>query len=363
MEVHEYKNDDAYTKLRTGMGLWDEPLMFMTTTASNGQDNNNLEKKFYDYAKDIQSGKFEDDKFYSAIFEADKDCDLLDKTQWYKANPALSIFRQYNDLEDFMLKANRMKSFEAQARRLYLNQHVSIAGEMAINMNLWKTCVKDIGLEETFGRQCYTALDMSSSQDITAFVQVFYDEDTKTYTIYPHLFTPKDTLFERSERDGIRYDLYVEQGYMTALDGNYINFEQLYHYIKEIAGNTDVLEVGYDSWGAIGIASALEKDFTIVPIQQGVKTMSPVIQDFENLLIDEKLIIANNPLLTWMASNVVAREDSNGNVRYDKSKSKYKIDGIIAMLMALSRAIANVNDRPFDASEFANEDFLDKMWG
>ena len=214
MEIHEYKNNDAYTKLRTGMGLWDEPLMFMTTTASSGQDPHNLEMEMYTYAKEIEKGKFEDEKFYSAIYEADENCDLMDREQWYKANPALSIFRQYDDLEDFIIKATRIKSFEAQARRLYLNQHVALDGENAINMNLWKECIRDIDIEELYGMKCYCGLDMSATQDITAFVQVFYDDEK--YIIYPHLFTPKNTLAERIERDNVRYDLFVKEGYMTA---------------------------------------------------------------------------------------------------------------------------------------------------
>ncbi|KHO32050.1 terminase, partial [Clostridium tetani] len=109
-EVHEYRNSDAYTKLRTGMGLWDEPLMFITTTASSGSDPHNLEFELYNYAKDIENKKYKDDKFYYAIYEAEKDCKLMDIQEWIKSNPALGIFRKFEDLKDFMIKASRIKS-------------------------------------------------------------------------------------------------------------------------------------------------------------------------------------------------------------------------------------------------------------
>lgn len=355
-EVHEYRNSDAYTKLRTGMGLWDSPLLFATTTASSGQDSDNLEMTLYNYAKDVENGKWTDEKFYYAIFEADKNCDLMDVKQWYKANPALSIFRQYDDLKDFMIKASRIKSFEAKARRLYLNQHVALDGENAINMTLWRDCLQDVNLEDLKGMRCWAGLDMAYIQDIIAYVQVFH-KDGK-YIVYPHLFTPKETLLERVARDNIRYDLFVNKNELLTLNGTYVDNEELFNYIDHInceyAFETD--EIVFDRWGSGDIRSRLEKHYTVAPFGQGYKTMSPVIRDFEIMLLDKRLIIANNSLLTWMASNVVATEDAAGNIKYDKSKSKKKIDGIIAMLMALSRAIVNAQEENI-TEEYLNSFF------
>ena len=362
-EVHEYRNNNAYTKLRTGMGLWDQPLMFMTTTASSGADPHNLEFEMYSYAKSIEAGEFEDPNFYSAIYEADKECELLDIRQWYKANPALSIFRKFNDIEEFMLKASRIKSFEASARRLYLNQHVALDGEGAIDMNLWRECLQEVDLEELKGMKCWVGLDMAYIQDIIAYVQCFYLDGK--FIIYPHMFTPKDTLYERSERDGVRYDVWVDQGELLALNGTYVDNEELFNYIADMNAKYafDTQEIAFDMWGSGDIRSRLEKHYTVFPFGQGYKSMSPTIRDFEIMLLDKRLVIANNSLLTWMAQNVVATEDAAGNVKYDKSKSKNKIDGIIAMLMALSRAIFNNGDGNFDINEYSNEEMLNKLWG
>lgn len=364
-EVHEAKNGNLYDKLRTGMGIWDEPILLTITTASSGQDPNNLEMELYTYAKDIQKGEVDDESFFYAIFEAEKDCDILDEKQWFKSNPALGTFRKYDDLKAFANKATRLKTRETAFRRLYLNQHVALEGANAININLWNDCVKEITLSELKGMTYWGGLDMSLTQDITAFVQVFYDDDRDKYIVYPHLFTPKDTILERTERDNVRYDVYVKNKELIALQGKSIKIQQLYDYINNLNEQYDfnASEIVYDRWGAKDIRAKLEERYTIAEFGQGYKSMSPAIHDFENLLLDNRLIIAKNDFLKWMAMNVVAVEDDAGNVKYSKKKSKEKIDGIIAMLMALSRAIFNVNevDDEVDVSEFADSEFLKKL--
>ncbi|MDT8718993.1 terminase large subunit [Clostridium sp. 19966] len=342
-EAHEYKNSDAYTKLRTGMGLWDEPLCLITTTASSGQDPHNLEFEFYNYANDVKQGKYSDKKFYANIFEAKKECDLLDVKEWINANPAIGTFRKTEDLEDFLVKATRIKSFQAKARRLYLNQHVALDGENAINMADWKACLRDVDINSLKGMKCWCGLDMAFIKDIIAYVQCFYDEDNNKFIIYPHLFTPKETLFDRAERDSVRYDLYAKNKDLLLLNGYYVDNEELFNYIDDLNNKYafDTQEIAFDRWGSGDIRSRLEKKYTVFSFGQGYRDMSPSIRDFEIMMLDKRLVIANNPLLTWMASNVVATEDPAGNVKYDKSKAKNKIDGIIAMLMALSRAIYN----------------------
>ncbi|WP_315122330.1 terminase TerL endonuclease subunit [uncultured Clostridium sp.] len=364
-EVHEYKNDDAYTKLRTGMGLWDEPLLFMTTTASSGEDPHNLEMQMYNYAKNIENGEVEDDAFYSAIYEADKDCNLMDEEQWYKSNPALSIFRKYVDIKDFMKKASSIKTLEPKARRLYLNQHVALDGENAIDMKRWKSCIQDIDLEDLRGKTAWCGLDMAYIQDIIAFVMTFYDSDRDKYIVYPLLFTPKETLFERSERDGVRYDTWVKDKQLIGLNGYYVDNEELFNTIDHIVNTyqINIEEIAFDRWGSGDVRSRLEKKYTVFPFGQGYKSMSPVIRDLEILLLDGRLIIANNEVLTWMARNVVATEDPAGNIKYDKSKAKNKIDGIIAMLMGLSRSIFARGEVIFDINNYSTEETLNKLWG
>ncbi|MCG8541236.1 MAG: terminase large subunit [Clostridia bacterium] len=361
-EIHEAKNGDLYDKMRTGMGIWEEPLLLTITTASNGQNPHNLEMELYTYSKDIEKKEIEDESFFYCIYEADEKCDLLDEKQWFKSNPALGNFRKYEDLKALAIKATRIKTREASFRRLYLNQHVALDGENAININLWDKCTVDIKLEDLRGMTYCGGLDMSSTQDITAYVLVFYDDEREQYIIYPYLFTPKGTLEERKERDHLRYDVYVKQGDLIALEGTSIDYEAMFEYIEDnnVEYELEVLEIPFDRWGSVGIRSKLEKKYTVFPFGQGFRSMSPVIKDFENLLLDGKIVIADNKFLRFMATNVVAVEDDAGNVKYSKKRSKNKIDGIIAMLMGLSRAIFNNTEEPVDLNEHLNS-YLEKM--
>lgn len=340
-EVHEYKSDEAYSKLITGMGLWDDPIMFTTTTASSGEDEENLEYQMYSYSKKIENGEVDDETFYYAIYEAEKNCDLFDIDEWCNANPALGCFKKIDDFIKLARKAMAMKTFEAKFRRLYLNQHIATDNiKNAINMDLWNKCTKKITLEELKEYKiCWCGLDLSSKNDITAFVMIFYDEDRDKYIIYPFLFTPKDTMYEREENDKNPYPRWVKDGDLIALDGRYINFELLLDYLYNLDEEFEIDKIGFDRWGSPTILNRLEDKWNIVPLGQGFKTFTPFINDFENLLIDERLIIAENEVFNYMAKKTIAVYDDAMNIKYSKKKSEFKIDGIIAMVMGLGIAV------------------------
>lgn len=358
-EVHEYKNTDAYSKLITGMGLWDEPIMFTTTTASSGEDEGNLEYEMYKYSKDIELGKVDDDSFYYAIYEAKKDCEIMDVKEWIFANPALGCFKRVDDFVKLAKKALAMKTFEAKFRRLYLNQHIATDEiKNAINMELWNKCVRKVNLDDLKGCKCWNGLDLSSKNDITGFVQVFYNDESGKYIIYPHLFTAKDTLVEREENDGNPYSRWVKQKDLIALEGKYVNFERLLDYINELDSEFKFEQIGFDRWGSPTIQNRLEDKWDLVELGQGSATMTSIINEFENLLIDEKLIIADNEVFNFMAKNVIAVVNDAG-IRYSKTKSSAKIDGIIAMLMGLLLAVEENGVSHYNALEA-----LERMdWG
>lgn len=350
-EIHEYKNDEIYGKLKTGQGIWDEPLTFTITTASSGEDNFNLEMQLYSMAKSIESGKGKDDTFYYKIYEATEKCDIFDYKEWFNANPALGDFRKVDDILNLANRVKLMPLQENMFRRMFLNQHVAtdrIKG--AINMELWNKCVKKIKLEDLKHlASCWCGLDLASKNDITGFIQVFYDEDKELYIVYPHLFTPKDTLIEREEADKNPYSKWVNQGDLIPLGGKYINFERFLDYLYDLDNEFCIEQIGFDRWGSTTILNRLEEKWNIIPLGQGSKTMSQVIKDFENLLIDERIVIADNEVFNFMAKNVVARIDEAGGIMYSKKRSEFKIDGIIAMLMGLLLAIEEHGVAHYDA--------------
>jgi phage terminase large subunit-like protein len=365
-ETHEAPNDDLYSKLKTSMGTRTQPLMMTITTASNGTNETNLEYRTYLYAKKVQSGQVEDDTFYSAIYEAEDDCDLTDETQWYRSNPALGIFRNYAELKSLAYRAKEMPTEEPKFRRLYLNQHVILSNEQAINMVKWDLCGADFDLEKFKGADCWAGLDLATTKDICAFVMIF-EKDGHFY-IVPHLFKPADTLIEQEKIDRVPYSSWSQREWngiplLHATQGDYVSFRYVRQKINECGKLYNIKEIAFDRFGSQGIISDLTEDgFNVVDFGQGYRSMSPAISQFYDLLFDKKIHHGNHEILTRMAKSVVATENAAGDIKFDKSKrkDKFKIDGIIAMLMGLSRAW--VNNQTIDLNENITEENLDK-WG
>lgn len=339
-EIHEYSSDEIYGKLKTGTGQWDEPLTFTITTASSGEDLANLEMQLYSMAKQMEEGKGTDETFYYKIYEADKDCEIDDYNQWLKANPALGDFRKPNDIIDFANRCKLMPLQENMFRRMFLNQHVATDHiKNAINMELWMKCVQDVKLEDYKNQKCWCGLDLSSKHDITGFVQVFYREVDSKYIVFPHLFTAKDTVMEREEKDKNPYSTWIKKKELIATEGRYIRFNHVLDYILDKKNNYPIEKLGFDRYGTPTIMNVLEDEFNVVPLGQGTVTMTQSINQFENLLIDGDIIIAKNSLFDFMAENCVACYNEQMDVKYSKKKSKFVIDGIIALLMALLLAV------------------------
>lgn len=352
-EVHQAKNDEMYGKLRTGQGAWEEPLIITITTASGGEDPKNLEMQLYTMAKKIEAGEEEDPTFYYKIYEAKKDCNVEDREEWYKSNPALGVFRKLEDLENFAKRIRLMPMQENMFRRMFLNQHVALDHEKgAINMDLWDACTKKVDVKELEGWKCWNGLDLSSKNDITGFVQVFYEETSGRFVIVPHLYTAKDTLAYRQQKDNNPYDYWVKKGDLIALPGKYVKFDAVLDHMMDLSDRYRFEQIGFDRWGSATILNRLEDQWDIIPIGQGTKTMTQVISDFENLLVDERLVIAENECLRFMAKNCVAVYDEMLGVKYSKKKSRCKIDGIIAMLMGLLLCIEENGIEHYNPMEY-----------
>lgn len=343
-EIHEYSSDEVYGKLKTGTGQWEEPLTFTITTASSGEDPLNLEMQLYTMSKMMNAlttkEEDKDETFYHKVYEADQGCEIDDFEQWFKANPALGDFRKPQDIINFAHRCKLMPLQENMFRRMFLNQHVATDHiKNAINMDLWAKCVQDIKIEDYKGEKNWCGLDLSSQHDITGFVQVFYRETDCKYIVFPHLFTAKDTIMEREDKDKNPYSAWVKNKELITTTGNYIKFNEVLEYMSNLDRDYPVEQLGFDRYGTPTIMNVLEDEFDLVPLGQGTVTMTQAIHQFENLLIDGDIIIAKNSLFDFMAQNCVATYNEMMDVKYSKKKSKFVIDGIIALLMALLLAV------------------------
>ena len=196
------------------------------------------------------------------------------------------------------------------------------------------------------GRVCYGGLDLSSSTDITAFVLVFPPEDeTDKYSGLPFFWIPEDNIDLRVRRDHVMYDLWERQGYLQTTEGNVVHYGYIEKFIEELGKQYNIREIAFDRWGAVQMVQNLEgMGFTVVPFGQGFKDMSPPTKELMKLVLEQKIAHGGHPVLRWMMDNIFIRTDPAGNIKADKAKSTEKIDGAVATIMALDRAIRCGNE-------------------
>lgn len=188
-------------------------------------------------------------------------------------------------------------------------------------------------------------MDASSTTDITAFVLVFPPEDENDkYYILLYFWIPEDNLDLRVRRDHVPYDIWHQEGYLRTTEGNVVHYGFIQNFIEEIGTRYNIREIAFDRWGAVQMVQNLEgMGFTVVPFGQGFKDMSPPSKELMKLTLEGKLAHTGHPVLRWMMDNIYIRTDPAGNVKPDKEKSTEKIDGAVATIMALDRAIRNQN--------------------
>ena len=347
-ELHAAPTRDLYDVLNTSMGARVQPLMFAISTA--GFDRTSILWELYDHAKKVQENPDLDPAFCPMLFEAPQDADWTDEAVWHAANPALGDFRS---LEEMRITAKRAKAIPAQQntfRRLYLNQWTE-QDERWIDLALWDACNGAVDLDELKGRECYAGLDLASTKDVTAFVLVFPNEDG-TVDVVPHFWIPSDTMQARVKRDRVPYDAWVRDEYMHVTDGNVCDYDRVREDIRELAEQYDIKEIAYDRWGATHLVTQLQADgASCVPVGQGFSSLSAPTKELDKLLAGGALRHAGHPVLRWMAGNVAVEQDAAGNLKPSKSKSREKIDGIVALIMAVDRMT-----RHMDASSVWEQD-------
>ncbi len=335
-ELHTAPNRELWDVLATSMGARSQPLMFAISTA--GFDRHSILYELYDHACKVRDGVVDDPSFLPILYEAPKDSDWLDEKVWKAANPALGDFRS---IEEMRIAANRAKAIPAQQntfRRLYLNQWTEQA-ERWIDMSTWDLAAAAVDRESLRGRSCYLGLDLASTRDITALVAVFPDEDGG-FDVLPWFWVPEDALHARSNRDRAPYDQWKEDGYLFTTAGNVCDYDVIREFIRELADEFEIREIAFDRWGATQLVTQLQGDgANCVPIGQGFASLSAPTKELEKLVLSGDLRHGAHPILRWMAGNVAVEQDPAGNVKPSKKKSTERIDGIVALVMALDRAI------------------------
>lgn len=344
-ELHAQPNRKLYDVLTKGSGdAREQPLFFLITTA--GTDKESICYELHTKATDVLSGRKIDSTFYPVVFGLTDEDDWQDEKNWYKANPSLGQTIKIERVREAYKEALQNPAEENIFKQLRLNMWVSSLTRF-IPEQIYDMGNEPIDMDSLLGRDCYGGLDLSSTGDITALVLVFPPRnENEKYILLPYFWIPEDTIPIRVRRASVPYDVWHQQGYLLATEGNVVNYDFIEKFIEDLGTKYHILEIAVDRWNATMLTQHLMDDgFTMVPFGQGYKDMSPATKEFSKLLFEGKIVHGGNPVLRWMSGNVVVETDAAENIKVTKAKSPEKIDGIVSAIMALDRAVRNQGDQ------------------
>lgn len=349
-EYHEHKDSDLFDTMQTGMGSRDQPLMFVITTAGSNMGGPCYEKRLE--VQKILSGVFKDDRIFGVIYGLDEEDDWKEPESWKKANPNYGVSLSEDFLSAQVAAAIRTPSRQNSVKTKHFNIWVG-AKEAWLNMEHWsRQADPTLTVESLSDCSSWVGLDLATKLDIAARVSVFTRvvEGQLHYYLIPHFYLPEDALID--SKNAKQYRGWAEQGHIQLMDGAEIDFAQIQEDILSLPSRQKVEEVDYDPWQATQIAQAVRAEgVEAVEIKNTVGNLSPAMREFEAALAAGRLHHPDNPVFNWMASNVVAKEDAKENIfpRKETQDSPNKIDGIVAALFGMGRAMLHEEDGGVDA--------------
>ena len=338
-ELHTQPNRKLFDVMTKGSGdARTQPLYFLITTAGN--DTNSICYEVHQKALDIIEGRKIDSTFYPVIYGAKEDEDWASPEVWRKANPSLGITIDIEKVQAACNSAKNTPAEENSFRQLRLNQWTKQQTRW-LSVSKWDACKIDFDESYLEGRVCYGGLDLSSTADLTAFVLVFPPtDDEDKYYVLPYFWLPEETLDLRVRRDHVPYDLWQRQGLLQTTEGAVVHYSYIENFILNLGEKFNIREIAFDRWNATRTIQILEDEgFTMAQFGQGFSSMSAPTKELERLVLDKKIAHNGNKILRWNIDNIVIRQDPAGNIKIDKAKSSEKVDGAVAMVMALDRAI------------------------
>ena len=333
-ELGQAPKRDLLDALDTAMGARAEPLMLVISTQA--ADDLSPMSELIDYGLRVTAGEIDDPSFHLTHYAAPEDADPWSPETWAVSNPALGDFRSLDDVARQASQAQRIPSKEAAFRNLILNQRVA-AETRFLPLSEWKACGAPIR-PDLDGKTCWLALDMAATRDLTALVAVFPHDDGSIDAL-SWFYLPGDGLADRGERDRVPYTVWRDQGVLTATPGAATDPRFIAATVAQLCSRFKVQALAYDRWRIETFKMALADegvtDLDMVEHGQGYRDMAPAVDVLERVVAERKLRHGNNPILTWCISNAVVTTDPAGNRKLDKSRATGRIDGAVALAMAL----------------------------
>ena len=336
-EIHEHETALVVEKMRAGTKGDETALVFEIT--NSGYDRHSICWQHHQYSRQVLDGTVPNDSWFAYIAAIDDGDDYTDERVWPKANPLLdvSVTRRY--LREQVQEARDMPPKAALVQRLnFCIWNEASVG--AIEMTKWDAEPCQRPGEFPAGAECYGGLDMSTTTDLSAWILLREDEYGDLH-VRARFWCPQEGIALRSRRDHVPYELWAREGWITPTPGNVVDYDRVREDILADAEELEVREAGYDRWNTTQLVTQLMNDgATMVPVGQGYASLSAPTKEWLGKIASGKVRHGGNPVLRWMAANLVAEQDPAGNLKPSKAKSTERIDGQAAAVIAMSRLTA-----------------------
>lgn len=331
-ELAQWKGRELYDALATSGGARAEPLLIAISTMS--ADPHSVMTELVRYGEQVNEGAIVDPTFHATIYTAPLEADPWDEATWRLANPALGDFRSLEDMRALAARAKRTPALEQSFRLLFLNQPVDVTAALFAPAD-WMACAGEVDAEALAGRPCWAGLDLSSTTDMTALV-LYFPEDSGGVLCW--FWLPDHDIAERELRERVPYREWRDNGLVTFTTGRAIDRLSIAHTLREIAGTYDLQGLAFDRWRMADLRKLLDDEgieLPLVDFGQGYISLGPAVDALETVILAGKLRHGAHPVLRWHARNTVAEIDPSGARKPSKSKSASRIDGIVALTMAV----------------------------
>lgn len=336
-ELHAQRTRELWDVLTTSTGARRQPLTIAITTA--GYDFESICREVYEHACAVRDGVIDDPSFYACIYEAGEQDDWTDPAVWEKANPSYGVTVSAEYFREQATTAKHSPAAQNTFRRLLLNQWTR-QRDRYLDLSVWDACGGEVDRERLKGRRCYGGLDLANNTDLNALVLVFEPDEDDVLDVLPFFWVPEDRMRERVQRDRVPYDAWVRAGFVEATPGNITDHRAIQRKICELRDEFEIAEIAFDRWGSVQIATGLQDEgFTMAMFGQGFASMGAPTKELLKLVVGKKLRHGGNPVLRWQADNLVVKQDEAGNVKPDKARSSERIDGMVALVMGIDRAL------------------------
>lgn len=320
---------ELYEALESSSGAQEEPLSIVISTQA--PTDADLLSVLID---DAQRGK--DPRTKVVLYAADELLDPFGDEAIRQASPHFDLFMNRQEVRDQAQAAKRMPSREAAYRNLMLNQRVNPHNPF-VSRNVWAACGGDVDCAVFDSHPVFIGLDLSARHDLTAVVAVAQDDDG-VWHVAPTFWAPQSGVSDRSHRDRAPYDQWAHAGHIELTPGASVDYSFVAAWLTNYASRHEVVRINYDRWRIDELKKELSRLGVELPLQecgQGFKDMAPAIDSLESELLNANVRHGNHPVLTMCAANAVVSRDAAGNRKLDKAHATGRIDGMVALAMAM----------------------------